>query len=383
MSQFDVPIDRSATHSLKWCGLPADDVIPLCVADMEFLSPPPVIAALAARAAHGVFGYTGYPDGFFPGIIDWVARRYAWAVEESWIGMHHGVVASLCSAIRAFTSAGDRVIIQSPVYYPFFAVVQANQREVVENRLLLEDGAYRMDFAALAAQAETARLLILCNPHNPVGRVWTPEELTQLGRICQERGVVVISDDIHSDFAFARPYVPFAALAPEFAQASVTCLSPSKTFNIAGLDTSYEITPNPALRETLQREKAGAGVIRPNLFGIVAMAAAYRDGTPWLEEVGAYLAESRRLLRAAAARWQGVRLIEPEGTYLAWLDCRDRGRSSKALADHLLRAAKVRLIPGRVFGPPGEGFLRLNYATTHATLKACLERIGDGLAGLE
>lgn len=250
---------------------------------------------------------------------------------------------------------------------------------VVENTLLLADGKYSMDFDSLAQQAKDAKLLILCNPHNPVGRVWTADELIQLGNICLENGVIVISDDIHADFTWNHPYTPFASLNDDFAQNSITCFSPSKTFNIAGLNISYEIIQNPVFREKIRRENTGAGNTHQNLFANIALEQAYTNCDDWLENLLKYLDTSRTIMRDFFADKDGINLIEPEGSYLAWLDCRQLGKTSEELSATLLRDAHVRLTSGTVFGKTGEGFLRMNYATSHAVLSDCLGRIGKVL----
>jgi cystathionine beta-lyase len=258
--------------------------------------------------------------------------------------------------------------------------VENNQRVVVENTLILADnGKYSIDFDLLAQQAKDAKLLILCNPHNPVGRVWTTEELTLLGNICIANGVTVISDDIHADFTWDSPYIPFASLSADFAQHSITCFSPSKTFNIAGLNISYEIIQNPALREKIRRENIGAGNTHQNLFANIALEEAYTHCDNWLEELLKYLNTSRTIMRDFFADKSGINLIEPEGSYLAWLDCRQLGKTSEELTDKLLSDAHIRMTPGTVFGKTGEGFLRMNYATSHAVLSDCLGRIGEVL----
>ncbi len=379
MSLFDIPVDRHDTNSVKWSGLPGNDVIPMCIADMDFLAPQPITAALQVRAAHGVFGYTLLPDSLLETIVSWVARRHAWLIAEHWLALSTGVVTSLRSAIRALTAEGDGVIIQTPVYHPFFSVIRQNRRLVLENPLLLAQGKYQMDFELLEEQAAHAKLLLLCSPHNPVGRVWTPEELTRLGEICLRHGVIVVSDEIHCDITFTQRHFPFAALHEEFARQSVTCMSASKTFNIAGLETSYEIIANPVLREKMHREKTVCGIGNPNLLGVIALESAYRSCEKWLDELVSYLAESRALLIEHIGRLEGIDLIAPEGTFLAWLDFRRCALSSEAMNQFLLREARVRLLSGRVFGTPGEGFQRMNYATTHATLLASLARIADAM----
>ena len=379
---FDVPHDRRNTYSQKWMNLPTTDSIAMCLADMDFQAPQAVTDAFAARVAHGIYGYTHYPDGLTQHITAWVQRRYAWSVAEEWIAMNVGVVASLCTIIRALTQEGDRVIIQTPVYAPFFTSIRNNQRVVVENQLILEDGHYQMDFDTLEAQARDAKLLILCNPHNPVGRVWTRAELSRVGEICLAHGVTIVSDDIHCDFALSRPYQALAALVVAFAQQRITCLAASKTFNIAGLDTSYEIIPNPDLREKIAREKAGRGISKPNMFGLLALEQVYQHGDAWLEALCAYLRASHAVLHAHLDPLEQVRCTTPEGTYLAWLDCRAYGRTSRELCDYLLQTARVRLTPGRIFGATGEGFLRLNYGTDHTTLRTGLERIAEAFFAL-
>ncbi len=379
MNDFDTILNRRNTNSIKWKGLSSDDAVAMCLADMEYSVAPAISSALAARIAHDIYGYTGHSDTFLDTIAAWTARQYGLKINKSMISMNQGVVTSLCTIIRALSQPGDKVIIQPPVYRPFFTVVEDNQRVVVENTLLLADGKYSMDFDSLAQQAKDAKLLILCNPHNPVGRVWTADELIQLGNICLENGVIVISDDIHADFTWNHPYTPFASLNDDFAQNSITCFSPSKTFNIAGLNISYEIIQNPVFREKIRRENTGAGNTHQNLFANIALEQAYTNCDDWLENLLKYLDTSRTIMRDFFADKDGINLIEPEGSYLAWLDCRQLGKTSEELSATLLRDAHVRLTSGTVFGKTGEGFLRMNYATSHAVLSDCLGRIGKVL----
>jgi cystathionine beta-lyase len=380
MNDFDTILNRRNTNSIKWKGMTSDDAVAMCLADMDFSVSSAISAALTERVAHDIYGYTGHSVTFHDTITAWVVRRYGLNINPSWISMNQGVVTSLCTIIRALSQPGDKVIIQPPVYRPFFTVVENNQRVVVENTLILADnGKYSIDFDLLAQQAKDAKLLILCNPHNPVGRVWTTEELTLLGNICIANGVTVISDDIHADFTWDSPYIPFASLSADFAQHSITCFSPSKTFNIAGLNISYEIIQNPALREKIRRENIGAGNTHQNLFANIALEEAYTHCDNWLEELLKYLNTSRTIMRDFFADKSGINLIEPEGSYLAWLDCRQLGKTSEELTDKLLSDAHIRMTPGTVFGKTGEGFLRMNYATSHAVLSDCLGRIGEVL----
>ncbi len=376
MYNFDNLIDRHNTNSIKWKGLPSDTSIPMCLADMDFTTPLPISAALENRVAHNIYGYTGYPENFYEIISAWVKRRYHWDIKDSWIAMNQGVVTSLCTIIRALSDPGDKIIIQSPVYHPFFSVIQNNQRVVVDNTLLFDGVDYQMDFDLLATQVKDAKLLILCNPHNPVGRVWTAEELTKLGNICLENGVIVISDDIHADFTWSRPYTPFASLSADFADMTVTCMSPSKTFNIAGLNISYEIVANHVLRDKIRREKIGCGNTHQNLFAYIALEQAYTACDEWLDELLKYLDTSRSLMCRHFKDTTKINLISPpEGTYLAWLDCRQLRQNSDDIVAMILRDAQVRLTAGNIFGTSGNEFLRMNFATNHATLVNGMTRV--------
>lgn len=379
MYNFDELLNRRNTNSIKWKGLPSDDTLAMCLADMDFSASPMISSALSARVAHDIYGYTGHSETFLNSITDWVSRRYGYKINPGWISMNQGVVTSLCTIIRALSLPGDRIIIQPPVYRPFFTSVENNHRVVVENTLILRDGKYSMDFDLLAKQAKDAKLLILCNPHNPAGRVWSADELTTLGNICMENGVIVISDDIHADFVWDKPYTPFASMNADFAQNSITCMSPSKTFNIAGLNISYEIITNPVFRDKIRRENAGAGNTHQNLFANIALEEAYTNCDDWLDDLLKYLDTSRAMMRDFFKNHANIRLTEPEGTYLAWLDCRKTEKNSEELTAILLRDAKVRLTAGTIFGKTGDGFLRMNYATSHKVLCDSMEKISGVL----
>lgn len=378
---FDEVINRLGTASVKWDGVKTrfgvSDALPMWVADMDFRSPEPVIEALMNRAKHGVFGYTFRTDSYHEAIVNWLLRRHGWGIEKDWISHAPGVVPALGFLIEAFTEAGDGVIIQPPVYYPFKRVIEAHQRVVVTNPLRLVSGHYEMDFEDLKQKVQGAKMLILSNPHNPVGRVWTKDELTQLGNICLDAGVLVVSDEIHSDLIYrGYQHIPFASLGERFAQYSVTCLAPSKTFNLAGLQTAYAVLPNSELKERYEKVLAIHSMNSTNVFGAVALEAAYNYGESWLEELLTYLAGNLEFLtQFLQARLPEVKVFQPEGTYLVWLDFCALGVEAKALDDLFVREAKVALDEGHLFGEEGNGLERINIACPRSVLATGLEQI--------
>ncbi|MDD5331011.1 MAG: pyridoxal phosphate-dependent aminotransferase [Sulfuricella sp.] len=383
---FDRDIPRAGTHSVKHDGRAAyfgtADVLPLWVADMDFAAPAAVTRALAARAAHPVYGYTFYPDGLFQALIGWLQKRHGWAVEREWIAMAPGVVPSLHAAVMAFAAPGEAVIVQPPVYFPFFTAVTGTGRRLVLNPLRLENGRYAIDFPHLErCAAEGARLLLLCSPHNPVGRVWTREELAEILRIARQYGLVVLSDEIHADLVYpGERHTVLATLATD-ADKLVTAVAPSKTFNIPGMGLSCLIAPDPALRGAVGRVFDTLHLGHSNPFSIAAFEAAYRDGEPWLDSLLPYLRDNRDFVGARLAeRLPDIRLIQPEGTYLLWLDCRGLGMDDAALRDFFVREAKVGMNPGTVFGAGGSGFMRLNIGSPRHVLVEALERIEAALA---
>ncbi|MEN6311363.1 MAG: MalY/PatB family protein [Acidobacteriota bacterium] len=379
---FDKVIDRTATESLKWVYprkvLKVDDAIPLWVADMDFEAPPAVVEAVRRRAAPGVYGYPVVPPSFTQAAIDWLKRRHGWETQKSWLAMTPGVVPALNYCVRAFTRPGDPVIIQTPVYHPFYYAVENNGRRVVRNPLRFDGRRYTMDLDDLRTRIDApGRMLILCSPHNPVGRVWTREELEALGRIAVERDLLVISDEIHHDLVYrGRRHQPFAALSPELAQQTVTCIAPSKTFNIPGLATAAVVAPNTDLLEKFKNEAERAGFELGQIFGIVGFEAAYAHGADWLDELLPYLEANIDFMDSfLEKRVPGLRLIRPEGTYLALLDCRGLGLEPASLNDFLLKKAHVFFNDGAMFGKELEGFVRVNFACPRSLLKEALERI--------
>ena len=376
---FDQVIDRTDSNSYKW-QLGGRDLIPMWIADMDFQAPQPVIDAIVKRARHGVFGYAGPADTFFDAVIEWHRKRHGWKIQKEWIEFCPGIIPALHLLVRALTHPGDRIIVQTPVYYPFYWAVEKNGRHIARNQLVLENGKYKINFNDLEEKARDSRtkLLILCSPHNPVGRVWTREELSRLGDICMENNVFVISDELHCDLVFdGYTHVPFADISDEFAWNSVTCTAPSKTFNLAGLQTSSLIIPDPEIRELYQHRYFN---IRPNPFGLVATEAAYTRGGEWLEQLMAYLADNLAFLKSfVKERLPMVDVIEPEGTYLVWMDFRRLGMDPGELEDLMLNQAGLWLDEGYIFGSEGAGFERFNIACPRTVLEEGLNRVADAV----
>jgi cysteine-S-conjugate beta-lyase len=384
---FDRVIPRAGTDSVKWDGrrgyFGTEDVLPLWVADTDFAAPEAVTRALAARAAHPVYGYTLFPDNVYDALIAWMQSRHGWRIERDWILMAPGVVPSLHAAVLAFAEAGEGVIVQPPVYFPFFSSVTVPGRRLIENPLREEDGRYRMDLAHLEACAARpdARLLLLCSPHNPVGRVWEADELGEVLRIARRHGLVVLSDEIHHDLVYpGEKHVPLALLADD-PGAIVTAVAPSKTFNIPGLGLSALIVPDADHRARLRRAFDLLHVTGSNPFSIAAFAAAYREGGPWLDALLAYLGRTRdEAIAFMAENLPAIRPLRPQGTYLLWLDCRSVGLDDAALKRFFVEEARVGMNPGTVFGEGGSGCMRLNLGAPRAVVLEALERIAAALA---
>lgn len=380
---FDQTISREGTASVKYDGRTAyfgtADVTPLWVADMDFAAPPAVTAALAARAAHPIYGYTRYPDSLYDALIGWMRQRHGWPIKREWIVMCPGVVPSLHAAVMAFAQAGEGVIVQPPVYFPFFSAVTSSARRLIENPLRLADGRYRIDFEHLEqCAAAGAKLLLLCSPHNPVGRVWQRDELAEILRIARRYKLVVLSDEIHADLVYPDQHHTVLAKLADESDNLITAVAPSKTFNIPGLGLSCLVIPDPELRAAIGAVFTTLHVSASNPFSIVAFEAAYRDGGPWLDALMAYLQTTRDFV-LDYARWHlsGIRPIAPEGTYLVWLDCRDMQLSDAALRDFFIRQAKLGMNPGTVFGTGGSGFMRLNLASPRHVIAEALARVSQ------
>jgi len=383
---FDCEISRAGTASLKYDGREAyfgvSNVIPLWVADMDFAAPEAVTRALIERAAHPVYGYTLYPDSLFEALMAWLKKRHGWDVERDWIMMCPGVVPSLHAVVMAFTQPGEGVIVQPPVYSPFFSSVTTTNRRLLLNPLRLQNGSYTIDFEHLeqCCAAEGARLLLLCSPHNPVGRVWDPQELGEVLRIARRHGLTILSDEIHADLVYPGKHHTTLATLAESGDTVITAMAPSKTFNIPGLGLSALIVPDPERRTALHRAFDLLHVSASNPFSIAAFEAAYRQGEPWLDSLLDYLNETRdvvgRYLRQHVPR---IHLFEPEGTYLLWLDCRALDMDDVQLKQFFVHQVGVGMSPGTVFGDGGSGFMRMNIgAPRHVVIRA-LERIAHAL----
>ena len=380
---FDEIIERKGTDCLKYDfavkrGKP-EDVLPFWVADMDFRTTSYVEDALIERAKHGIFGYSESQEDYFHAIAGWMHRRHHWDVEPDWLIKTPGVVFALAMAVKAFTEAGDCVLIQQPVYYPFSEVIQDNGRVVVSNDLYLgTDNRYHMDLEDFEQKIveHHVKLFLLCNPHNPSGRVFTREELTGMGEICLKHGVTVVCDEIHNDFVFQGEHTVFASIKKEYADISVTCTSPSKTFNLASMLISNIFIPNEKLRQRFQHEVNAAGISQLSVLGLVATQAAYEHGDEWYEKMMAYVKSNIDYARNYVEEYlPGVKMINGEGTYLVWLDFRGTGIETEELDRRIIYDAKLWLDSGKIFGKTGEEFQRINVAAPRKTITECFERI--------
>jgi cystathionine beta-lyase len=380
---FDQVIARSGTASVKHDGraeyFGTLDVLPLWVADMDFAAPEAVTKALIQRAEHPVYGYTFYPESLYDSLITWMKKRHGWTVQQDWIVMAPGVVTSLFATVMAFTEQGDGVIVQPPVYSPFFSAVTTNQRRLIENPMLLEDGVYRIDFEHLErCTAEGAKLLLLCSPHNPVGRVWNKIELAQLLDISRRYDLTILSDEIHADLVYPGEQHTTLAMLANNNDKIITALAPSKTFNIPGLGLSALIASSPAQRVALKQVFNSLHLSNSNPFSIAAFEAAYRGGEAWLDELLIYLRNNRDFVSDYLIKYlPSIRLIQPQGTYLLWLDCRSLRMSDLQLCQFFVQQAKVGMNPGNSFGTGGSGFMRLNIASPRHVIAEALIRIAS------
>ena len=382
---FDEIINRRNTSCLKYDfaaerGYPKD-ILPFWVADMDFRVPVPVIDALKTRADHGIFGYTQIKDDYFNVLQNWFRTRHDWEIERSDLVITPGVVFAVATAIRAFTRHGDAVLIQQPVYYPFANMIRQNERVIVDNPLHLIEGRYMIDFEDFEEKIvkHSVKLFILCSPHNPVGRVWTRAELEQIAAICLRHDVIVVADEIHEEFV--RPgfrHIPFASLSEEAAAITVTCTSPSKTFNLAGLQISNIFIRDKDLRRRFKEELSRTGYDEPNTLGLAGAKAAYEHGAEWLTQLLAYIEENHARTKSfLTAHLPKVQIIAPEGTYLLWLDFRAYGLSDEALNEKIIREAHLWLDDGPIFGAGGSGFQRINIACPWSTLEAGLKNLAQ------
>lgn len=384
---FDKIIDRRNTRCLKYDfaverNMPAD-VLPLWVADMDFETSSYIEDAIIERAKHAIYGYSEVKTPYFDILKKWMQKHHDWDIQRKWLIKTPGVVFALAMAVKAYTEPGDAVLIQQPVYYPFSEVIKDNGRNVVSNTLYLgEDNRYHIDFEDFEQKIvdHKIKLFLLCNPHNPVGRVWTKEELTRLGDICVKHHVTVVSDEIHEDFVFKGKHQVFANIKKEYEEITVTCTAPSKTFNIASLMISNILIPNPELKRKFKHQMDAAGISQLNVLGLVACEAAYDHGEEWYQAMKAYVKENIEFVKQyVEEQLPGVNMVEHEGTYLVWLDFRETGLSVEELDDKIINQAKLWLDSGKIFGSCGEGFQRINVACPRKVLEEALERIKNAV----
>lgn len=374
---FDKTIDRRATNSYKWDSAP-EGMLPMWVADMDFRTAPAIIGALQKRVAHGIFGYTRVPDAYYDAVTSWFSRRHGWDIDREWIIYTSGVVPAVSAVIKALTVPGDKVIVQTPVYNCFFSSIRNNGCEIVSNPLRRTADTYEMDFDALerCAADPRAKVMLLCNPHNPAGRVWTPDELTRLGNICLRNGVTVVADEIHCELVYQGfKYTPLASLSDAFLHRSVTCVSPSKAFNIAGLQIANIVAFDNDLRSRIDKAININEVCDVNPFGVAATIAAYNEGEEWLNQLVDYLHGNYEAMAEFCRReLPEFPITRLEGTYLVWMDCSSLGMPSDALEHALLDDARLWLNAGTMYGAEGEGYMRWNIACPRSVMLDGLNR---------
>ncbi|MBN1191953.1 MAG: pyridoxal phosphate-dependent aminotransferase [Dehalococcoidales bacterium] len=394
---FDVVYDRKNTGSAKWDAIKAvfgrEDIIPMWVADMDFPVADEIVSALKKRAGHPFYGYTQPGEAVLEAVVSRMQRKFNWKIKPEWVVFTPGVVPALSAAVRSLTHPGDEIILQRPVYYPFFPAVTSSGCQIVNNGLKLIDGRYEMDFADLESKFAAGggmlphnriKAIILCNPQNPVGRLWNRDELVRLGDIMIRNGCVVISDEIHCEILFkGYTHTPFASISAEFEQNSIVCMAPSKTFSLAGLEASSIIIPDEKLRNAFTSIRRGI-LPGPNVFGYSALEAAYRYGDEWLSQVLEYLQSNLEYMQEFfRTRIPEIQVIQPQGTYLVWLDCRGLGLDDSALKSFMIDKARVGLDDGFLFGQEGSGFERMNIACPRSILEEALHRIETAVRGLD
>ena len=380
---FDTIIPRRGTNSYKWDTPEEENVLPMWVADMDFRTAPTIVEALQKRIAHGIFGYTKVPKAYYDAVVRWFDDRYRWQIDPRWIIYTNGVVPALSAIIKALAAPSDKIIVQTPAYNCFYSSIRNNGCELSANYLVYRDGRYTIDFDDLETKTADpkAKILLLCNPHNPVGRVWTPEELWRIGDICLHNGVFVVADEIHCELVYeGHDYTPFASLSERFRQNSVTCVSPSKAFNLAGLQIANIIAADEGVRRRIDRAININEVCDVNPFGVIATIAAYNEGGAWLDALRKYLWENYEYLyRFFEQRLPQYPVLPLEGTYLVWIDCRASSIGSDATTLRLQEEQKLMVNSGTLYGPGGEGFIRLNIACPRTLLADGLERIAHVL----
>jgi len=383
---FDAIIDRKGTASYKWDQseklFGRSDILPLWVADMDFPAPKEVVEAINRRAELGIYGYTFRTPSYYEAVLGWLSRRHGWDIEQDWLSSSPGVVPALSVMVLAATEPGDGIILQSPVYYPFYDVIKMNGRQVVNNPLILKDGRYEMDFELLEKQArDGAKMLLLCSPHNPGGRVWERSELEKVGEICEKHGLIVVADEIHHDLVFSgHKHVPYATLSEAHARHSVTCIASSKTFNLAGLQSAAVIIPDASLRDKYNKLLKTLSIHMETYFGLTGTEMSYRHGDEWLDQLLVYLEGNRdALLAYVEEHLPQVKAMKPEGTYMVWMDCTAISNKPAELKKLMFDKAGVAFSEGSVFGEQGAGYLRVNLACPRSLLMEALDKFAKAV----
>ncbi|MEA3500362.1 MAG: PatB family C-S lyase [Candidatus Marinimicrobia bacterium] len=385
---FDKIVNRKNTNATKYVIAKdifgTNDIMPMWVADMDFETPDFIINSLKKRTEHHVFGYSSKPDSFYNSIINWMNERYNWSVKRDWITSSPGVVPALNMAVLAFTNPDDKIIIQPPVYHLFASAVKDNNRKLVNNQLKLENGRYKIDFDDLENKIKNdIKMLILCNPHNPGGMVWNKENLLRLGNLCLENDVLLVSDEIHSDMIYEKTHIPISSLSPKIANNTITCMAPSKTFNLAGLSTSVIIIPNEKIRNKFNHLLHNLHIHYGNIFGNIALESAYTYGEEWLKQLLEYLKGNIDfLVNYFKKNIPEIEVIVPDATYLIWLDCRKLNMTNDELKNFFIQKAKIGLNDGPTFGPGGEGFQRINIAYPRTIIEKALKKIKKAVDNL-
>lgn len=381
-NNFDERILRRGTHSYKWDSA-EEDILPMWVADMDFRTAPAVVEALRRRVAHGIFGYTRVPQAYYDAVVDWFGKRHQWQIKQDWIIYTTGVVPALSAIIKALTTPGDRILVQTPVYNCFFSSIRNNGCEMIANPLIYINETYRIDFVDLARKAADpkTKILLLCNPHNPAGRVWTRQELTRIGEICLQNDVLVVADEIHCELTYpGYDYTPFASISDAFLRHSVTCTSPSKAFNLAGLQIANIFCADEVKRWRIDKAININEVCDVNPFGVEALIVAYNEGAEWLDELRHYLSVNYNYLKAYFEQYLPyLPVTKLEGTYLVWVDCRPLKSSSKEIEQLLIEKGKIWVNAGELYGEAGEGFIRINIACPRQVLMEGLDKLRRAL----
>jgi len=389
MSRFDQIIDRKNTKCYKWDYnkeiFGKEKLLSMWVADMDFQAPQEVLKVLQKRVDHGVFGYTGLTDSFYDSIINWMKERFDWEIKKDWIIATPGIVPSINFAIQTYTKKNDKILVQTPVYYPFFTSIKNNKRALIVSELKLIDDHYEMDFADLEKKlADDVKMMILCSPHNPVSRVWKLEELQRVSELCLKYNVLLISDEIHSDLIFSNnKHIPIPIISKQIADNSITMFAPSKTFNVAGLSLSYLIIPNKKIKVKFQKTLLNLGLHGGNVFGIEALEASYRYGQKWLEELLIYVEDNYNFVQQYFQNnIPQIKPIKMEGTYLLWLDCRELGLSQKELVGFFINKVGLALNDGSKFGKGGEGFMRMNLGCPRELIIRALKQLESAVKNI-